>query len=158
MLRDLIGGMRALRLGEAGGEPRYRDFRQVVRMRCHYDVVCRWEQRQVEGAIVDIDLGGMKLRGSDLPQVGESVEVLLAAGDAKVAEQAVPCRVVWVRRRERDGVGFAGLTYDASNELLRRSWVRVLLKELGFRPERTFQRRRCPCSLAGCGPAPGPRR
>ena len=142
MLRDLIQGMHALRREGDGPDRRYRDGRQVVRIRCHYDVECQIADQSHQGQIVDIGLGGMKLRCAQPLEVGAQVGVTCLATAASVPNPSVPCRVEWVRARERDGALFVGLTYDAPNQLLGQSWVKVLLRELGFRPERTFQRRR----------------
>lgn len=141
-LRDLIPGMRGLRRGEHSHDGRFRDSRQVVRMRCLYAVECRFGKRSSPAQVVDIGLGGMKLRCSQPPTVGELVEVSYPESPARAQQPSVPCRVEWARGRDRDGAVFVGLTYEASNELLGQSWVKGLLKELGFRPERTFQRRR----------------
>lgn len=142
MLKDLIPGMGELRWDEDDSDRAYRDCRQVVRMRCHYDVEYRFAGEIARGQVVDIGIGGMKLRCSVPPRVDDSVEVFSPEPEPRMPQRSVPCRAEWVRGRELDGALFVGLTYDASNELLGRSWVKVLLKELGFRPERTFQRRR----------------
>ncbi len=141
MQKDLIEGLRALRRGSDGAEG-YRDGRQVYRIRCEYEVEYRVSERGYQGQIVDIGLGGMKLRCSHPPEVGESVVVSYPSAGSRGANQTVPCRVEWVRHRERDRAQFVGLTYDASHELLGQSWVKQLLKELGFRTDLTFQRRR----------------
>lgn len=141
MQKDLIEGLRSLRRGSDGAE-RYRDGRQVFRIRCEYEVEYRVSERGYQGQIVDIGLGGMKLRCSHPPEVGESVIVSYPAAGSRGANQSVPCRVEWVRHRERDRAQYVGLTYDASHEHLGQSWVKQLLKELGFRADLTFQRRR----------------
>ena len=140
MQKDLIEGLRTLRRGEP--KDGYRDVREVFRIRCHYEVEFGASEHRNHGQIVDIGLGGMKLRCAHPPEVGESVNVSYPTVGDQVANQSVPCRVEWVRGREKDSAQFVGLTYDASNELLGCSWVKVLLKELGFRPDLTFQRRR----------------
>ena len=140
MQKDLIEGLRALRRGEPGDG--YHDVREVFRIRCHYEVEFGDPENRLRGQIVDIGLGGMKLRCATPPSIGDSVEVSYPRAGPQVLDQAVPCRVEWVRGRDKEHVYFVGLTYDASNELLGRSWVKLLLNELGFRPDLTFQRRR----------------
>ena len=142
MLRNLIEGLRGLRRGDTDADWRFHECREVVRMRCYYSVGYRSGEKQYKGRIVDMSLGGMKLRCFHPPRVDDVLDILYQGPAGEYSDMAVPCKVQWVRERERDGVQFVGLSYETSDRLLRDSWVKVLLKELGFRPNSIFQRRR----------------
>lgn len=142
MLRKLFQGLRALRKGDDDPDWQYDERRELVRMRCHYDVEYKFRDKRHKGQIVDMSLGGMKLRCFQPPQVGDVVDVTYQVPAVNVQNQSVPCKVQWVRARERDFVQFVGLAYDASDEVLRQSWVKMVLKQLGFRPDKIFQRRK----------------
>lgn len=142
MLRKLLQGLRSLRKGDQDPDWQYDERRDLVRMRCHYDVEYRFRDKRHKGQIVDMSLGGMKLRCFQPPTVGETVEVTYKVPAVDAQNQTVPCKVQWVRARERDFVQFVGLAYDAPDDVLRRSWVKMVLKQLGFQPDKIFQRRR----------------
>jgi c-di-GMP-binding flagellar brake protein YcgR len=142
MLRKLFEGLRGLRKGDDDPDWQYDERRDLVRLRCHYEVEYKVGGKKHPGHVVDMSLGGMKLRCFQPPNVGDRVDVTYVVPAVNVQNQSVPCKVQWVRSRERDFVQFVGLSYDASDEVLRSSWVKMLLKQLGFRPEKIFQRRK----------------
>ncbi|MEM1010262.1 MAG: PilZ domain-containing protein [Myxococcota bacterium] len=142
MLKKLLKGLRALRKGDKDPDWAWDERRELVRMRCHYDVEYKFGDKRHQGQIVDMSLGGMKLRCFQPPAVGDVVEVSYKIPAVNVQNQTVPCKVQWVRARERDFVQFVGLAYDASDDLLRQSWVKMVLKQMGFRPDKIFQRRK----------------
>lgn len=141
MLKKLFQGLRSLRRGDGDPDWEYDERRELVRIRCHYDVQYRYRDKRHRGQIVDMSLRGMKLRCFQAPQVGDLVEVTYQVPSVDIANHTIPCKVQWVRSRERDFVQFVGLSYDATDEVLRNSWVKMLLKQLGFRPDKIFQRR-----------------
>lgn len=142
MLRKLLQGLRSLRKGDQDPDWQYDERRELVRMRCHFDVEYRFRDKRHQGQVVDMSLGGMKLRCFQPPELGDTVEVTYKVPAVNVQNQTVPCKVQWVRARERDYVQFVGLAYNASDEVLRTSWVKMLLKQLGFEPSKIFQRRK----------------
>lgn len=142
MLRKLIQGLRGLRRGDQDPDWQYDERRDLTRIRCHYDVGYQFGSKKHQGQIVDMSLGGMKLRCFQPPAVGDIVEVSYKVPAVNIQNQTIPCKVQWVRSRDRDFVQFVGLAYDASDDVLRKSWVKMVLKQLGFRPDKIFQRRK----------------
>lgn len=142
MLKKLFQGLKALRKGDQDPDWEFDERRELVRLRCHYDVEYRFKDKRHKGIIVDMSLGGMKLRCFQPPAIGDTVEITYEVPAVNIQNQTVPCKVQWVRARDRDFVQFVGLAYDASDEVLRNSWVKMLLKQLGFRPDKIFQRRK----------------
>ena len=142
MLKKLFQGLRALRKGDQDPDWEFDERRDLVRMRCHYDVEYKYKNKRHKGIIVDMSLTGMKLRCFQPPQVGDTVYITYEVPAVNIQNQTVPCKVQWVRARERDFVQFVGLSYDASDEVLKNSWVKMLLKQLGFSPDKIYQRRK----------------
>lgn len=142
MLKKLFQGLRSLRRGDQDPDWQYDERRDLVRIRCHYDVDYKFGDKKHHGQIVDMSLGGMKLRCFQPPKVGDTVDITYMVPAVNIQNQTVPCKVQWVRSRERDFVQFVGLSYDADDEVLRKSWVKMVLKQLGFSSEKIFQRRK----------------
>lgn len=142
MLKKLLQGLKALRGGDSDPDWSYEERRDLIRMRCHYEVEYRFDGKKYPGQIVDMSLGGMKLRCFQPPPKDATVEVTYSVPALDIREQTVPCRVSWVRGRERDFVHFVGLAYDASDDVLKNSWVKMVLKQLGFNPKKIYQRRK----------------
>ena len=142
MLRKLLQGLKGFRKGDEDPDWEYDERRDLVRIRCHYDVSYKFGEKKHQGQIVDMSLGGMKLRCFQPPKLGDTVEVSYSIPAVDIQNQTVSCKVQWVRSRERDFVQFVGLAYDASDDVLKNSWVKMVLKQLGFRPDKIFQRRK----------------
>ena len=147
MFKKLWQGLKSFRRGDEDVDWSLDERRHLVRMRCHYDVQYRLVSRdsgrkQHPGTIVDMSLGGMKLRCFQAPKVGDTVEVTYSVPTTDIQESTIPCKVEWVRHRERDFVAFVGLAYDASKDVMKKSWVKMLLKQLGFQSDKVFQRRK----------------
>ncbi len=140
MMRKLWQGLRSLRRGDSDPDWEFDERRELLRMRCHYEVEGELNGKLFPGQVVDMSLGGMKLRSFQNMAVGQVVLVTCRL-EAR-CEQTISCKVQWVRTRENDAVTFAGLSYDESDIVLGNSWVKLVLKELGFRPDRLFQRRK----------------
>lgn len=140
MIRKLWQGLRSLRRGDSDPDWEFDERRELFRMRCHFEVEGVLEQKVFPGQIVDMSLGGMKLRCFQKLAVGQSV--LISCRIDVPCEETISCKVQWARTRDADGVTFSGLSYDESDIVLGNSWVKLVLKELGFRPDRLFQRRK----------------
>lgn len=142
MLRKLVQGLRSLRRGDSDPDWEFDERRELFRMRCHYEVEGELNGAKFPGQVVDMSLGGLKLRSFQNMVVGQVVDLTYCEESLEVPERTISCRVQWVRRRDKDGVHFAGLSYDASDIVLGNSWIKMVLKQLGFRPDKIFQRRK----------------
>lgn len=142
MLKKLLEGLRSLRRGDSDPDWEFDERRELVRVRCHYEVQGNLNSKTFPGQVVDMSLGGLKLRCFQNMTVGQNVDLTYSADALDAREQTITCRVQWVRTRESDLVRFIGLSYDASDDILRNSWVKIVLKQLGFRPDKVFQRRK----------------
>src|SRR5690606_36072760 len=114
----------------------------------HYDVEFTHKGKKHQGVIVDMSLKGMKLRGFAPLKKGDEVVVTYSTEILDVTHQSIRCNVLWVRKRERDFIVFAGLGYAEDDATMAGSWVKHLLKMLGFqrdviREKRKFVRAEC---------------
>jgi c-di-GMP-binding flagellar brake protein YcgR len=142
MIKKLWEGLKSLRRGDGNGRWDFGERRELVRMRCDLEISYTVGSRRYFGHIVDMSLGGMLLRCSQPPTMASITDVTYKVPLAGVKEDTVRCRVQWVKRRRKDQIHFVGLSYYSSEEVLRNSWVKASLRELGFRPERLFRKRK----------------
>ena len=141
MIGKLWQGLKSLRRPGAS-DWAFDERRELVRLRCHLEVSYTVGSKRYFGQVVDMSLGGMMLRCLQPPANGSFTDVTYDAPEGEAKESTVRCRVQWCKRRRRDSIHFAGLSYCSSEEVLRNSWVKVCLRQLGFRPERLFQKRK----------------
>jgi c-di-GMP-binding flagellar brake protein YcgR len=142
MIRKLWQGLKSLRRGGSATDWEFEERRELVRLRCHIEVSYTVGSKKYFGQIVDMSLGGMMLRCLQPPGLGSMTDVTYDTPIAGVREDTVRCRVQWAKPRQKDFVHFIGLSYHSSEEVLRNSWVKMSLRNLGFRPERIFQKRK----------------
>lgn len=142
MIRKLWEGLKSLRRGGGASNWDFGERRELVRIRCQLDVSYTIGSRTYQGQILDMSLGGMMLRCPQAPIQGSMTDVTYAVPRQGVSEPTVRCRVQWLRSRHSDHAHFVGLSYSSNEDVLRNSWVKASLRELGFRPERIFQKRK----------------
>ncbi len=142
MIRKLWHGLKSLRRPGGASSWAFDERRELVRLRCHVEVSYTVGSKRYFGQIVDMSLGGMMLRCLQPPGIGTFTDVTYETPLEGATEKTVRCRVQWSKRRRRDHMHFAGLSYCSNEEVLRNSWVKVTLRHLGFRPERLFQKRK----------------
>lgn len=143
MWKGFLDGLRSLGKGSESDPWDFSERRSLVRLECQYEVIGRREgqRRTFEGQIVDMGLKGMKLRTFEPLKQGEQVHITYPVPILEIPQDTVVCRVLWVKTRPRDFVLFAGLGYAESDQVMAQSWVKYLLRQLGFSRERIFQKR-----------------
>ena len=151
MLKGLLAGFRSLVKGEAKGWD-FQDRRKLVRMRCHYDVKAECGGKKFDATILDMGLRGMRIRCFHPLKLGEAVNVWTPIPIVGGSNEPVTCKVVWSRQPDRNFCLYAGMTYESDDKLMARSWVKYFLKELGFKPEVIYSKRkyvRAECYMTG---------
>ena len=142
MIKKLGEGLKSLRRGDGAPSWDFEERRELVRLRCHLEVSYTVGSKRYFGQIVDMSLGGMMLRCLQPPGLGSLTDITYDVPITGVSEDTVRCRVQWAKPRNRDFVHFIGLSYSENEGVLRNSWVKMCLRDLGFRPERIFQKRK----------------
>lgn len=151
MFSKLFEGIRSIVKGGKDLDWNYSDRRELIRLRCHYDVDFVAKGKKHKGKVVDMSLKGMKIRGFAPVKKGDIVEVTYAQ-EIMSDVVTIKCEVKWCRTRERDYVVFAGLTYSEPDQVMSRSWIKPVLQQLGFQKELIYQQRkfvRAECFLPG---------
>ena len=138
MLKDILAGLKTLTLGRdrtATGERR-----RLVRLKCRYRVTCEMDRSAFRAVVVDMSVQGLRLEIPERLKRGQVVHVTYA-GDPAFIMGPVRCVVNWTRRSPQGHLE-AGLRYEDLESNLARSWVKLILRELGFDAVNIFQRRK----------------
>jgi len=139
-LKELLEG--ALAFFQVRATSKGEERRRLIRLRCAYKVQCVVDQQQFEGQIMDMGLNGMRLRVEQRLKPGGNIFVFHPTSHNQVENEYVLCLVRWSRKR-RDSEDFeTGLQYADTPGNMRRSWVKFLLKELGFDERAIYTRRK----------------
>ncbi len=149
-LQDLIGGLMALFQGRGGKTPEER--RRLIRLKCSYDVTAIVGDRTMPARAIDVGLYGMRLEMRDRLRSGSSLYVHHPKPSHRFDNEHVLCEVRWCRRKPKSPNLEVGVQYADTPGNMRRSWVKFLLKELGFDERAIYTRRkaiRAPASITG---------
>lgn len=139
-LKQLLEG--ALAFFQVRAPSKSEERRRLIRLRCSYLVQCVVEQQQFEAEILDMGLNGMRLRMSHKLKPGSNVFVYHPTRSDRVENEYVLCLVRWSRKRRDSDELETGLQYADTPGNMRRSWVKFLLKELGFDERAIYTRRK----------------
>lgn len=143
MWKGFLDGFRGLVRSKAPEDWSYTERRNLVRLECQYEIDGRTAAgKKFKGQIVDMGLKGMKLRTFEQVKAGDLLSITYPVPILEVPLDTLSCRVLWSKTRHRDYVLFAGLEYAEDEATMARSWVKYLLKQLGFSKERIYQRRK----------------
>lgn len=142
MIRRVWEGMKSLRRGEQADRWDFEERRELVRMHCDLKVVYTVGSQSYQGRVVDMSLGGMLLRCQQPPLLSSVTSVTYREAAEAEWEPTVRCRVQWVKPQRRDEGYCVGLSYYENEEVLRRAWVKVILRQLGFPADRLFRKRK----------------
>ncbi len=139
MLKEILAGLKTLTLGS--GRTATGERRRLVRLKCRYAVTCEVEKAAFRAVVVDMGVQGLRLETPERLKRGQVAHVTYSTPHAAFAVDSVRCVVSWVRRNGQ-GQLEAGLRYEDQEENLEKSWVKVILREMGFDAASIFQRRK----------------
>ncbi len=143
MWKGFLDGLKALVKSKAPEDWDYRERRELVRLECLYDIHGKTAAgKKFQGQIVDMGMKGMKLRTFEQVKAGDILSITYPVPILEIPMDTVVCKVLWTQTRPRDYVLFAGLGYAEDEKAMSRSWVKYLLKQLGFSKEKIFQKRK----------------
>lgn len=141
MLRDMLKGFLSL-VPRATPEWDLTERRTLIRMRCHYKCPLISEEKKAEGTVIDMGLGGLQLKTFHPLRKGQRVTVESPFHEVGLCSQPVEVEVRWIHNPERNLLTYAGCSYVSSGKEMAESWVKGILKQLGFRPEFIRSKRR----------------
>lgn len=126
--------------------------RKLIRMRSHYKAQLELEGKKLEGVITDMGVGGLRLKVFHALKAGQIVTVHSPFNEVGENNAPVDCKVVWTQQPDKNFVTYAGLVYATDPKKMARTWVKGVMKQLGFRPESLLSKRtwvRAECFLEG---------
>lgn len=138
MLKEILDGLKTL-VGGRGGDTD--EKRRLIRLKCRYPVTCSLEKRAFLATVVDMGLQGMRLEFPERVKAGQEIHVTYNSDAPTFTVDTVRCRAAWCRKG-RAGKIEVGVRYEETPANLEHSWVKVILRELGFDEKSIFQRRR----------------
>ncbi|MFN8612407.1 MAG: PilZ domain-containing protein [Vulcanimicrobiota bacterium] len=151
MLKDILKGFLSL-VQRPTPDWDFGERRKLIRMRCHYKTQIQLEGKKLEGVITDMGVGGVRLKIFHALKPGQVVTVHSPFNEVGENGAPVDCKVVWQQQPEKNFVTYAGLVYATDAKKMGGTWVRGVMKQLGFRPESLLSKRnwvRAECFLEG---------
>lgn len=153
MLKDILSGFVSLFTASHSVE----DRRKIIRLRCRYSVYAVYKGEVLTATAIDMGLQGIRLEVPERLKKGQTVHLLYrgAAGQPPVLKLSdvkrdldnalkagVECEVTWCRQDRYTKKIQAGVSYTDSPSRMSKSWVKKILREIGFDEESIFQRRK----------------
>ena len=151
MIKDLVKGFLSL-VQRPSEEWDYAERRKLTRMRCHYKCQLELEGKKLEGIIGDMGVGGLRLKVFHALKKGQKLLVHSPFNEVSEASAPVEAQVLWTHQPDRNFATYAGLKYVSDPKTMAKTWVRSVMKQLGFRPESILSKRRwvrAECYLPG---------
>lgn len=139
-VKNLIDGLISFFLPRGGRTPEER--RRLIRVKCEYEVSCISGNRSFPAVVVDMGLSGLRLQVPNRLKQGGTVYIHHPKPSNRFNNEHVMCTVMWCRRKAGTNELEAGLKYADTPGNMRRSWVKFLLKELGFEERAIYSRRK----------------
>lgn len=146
MLNEIVQGLRSLVQGRPEGAGTG-EKRELIRLKCRYKVTLSIEKQAFGGHVTDMGLKGMRAEVPERLKVGTPVHVTYSAETTGFQVDTVKTVVAWCRK-SKTGKIEVGLRYDETRTNLERSWVKLILRELGFDEKSIFQRRKARRAVA----------
>lgn len=141
MIKGLVQGF--LTLVQRPTEPwDFGERRKLIRMRCHYPSQAHLDGKKIDAVISDMGLGGLRIKVFHPLKIGQRWVVESPFHEVGECNEPVETQVLWIQQPTKGMASFAGLKYVSPPERMGKTWVKGVLKELGFRPESILSKRR----------------
>lgn len=139
MLRNVIQSIESMDAQEISNS--LAEKRRGLRVKSYAQVRAQVEGQDHKAVVTELGVDGLRLKSMEAPLAqGQEVELRYASEVDGAEAGPVRVQVAWVQKSGRDLV--AGARYVDSRDNMRRSWVRMLLMEIGFDDSTTYQRRK----------------
>lgn len=149
-LKNLVDGLLSIFQARGGRTPEER--RRLIRVKCNYDVSCIVGNKTFPATVLDMGLNGLRMEVPERLRKGATVYVHHPKPSNRFDNEHVMCNVKWCRNKKTGDGLEVGVQYADTPGNMRRSWVKFLLKELGFDERAIYTRRksvRAPSHLKG---------
>lgn len=139
MFKGFVEGLRSLVVGgPSDGDER----RRLIRLKSRYPVNCNCGNVDIRGVVTDMSMEGLQFLGNEALKPGTHVNLSLLQKAPAPSFAPVLCRVLWCRQYKLSGRHLAGMKYDDTPANMTRSWVKKVLRELGFTENTIYQQRK----------------
>ncbi|MHB2020556.1 MAG: PilZ domain-containing protein [Candidatus Xenobia bacterium] len=146
-VKDILAGFKALLTGSRQAADPPSQKRKLTRVKCDIRVDCDAEGVILAGKVLDMSVTGMRIellkpvKTNIVLGVKYDIAALMLKGSQGFEVDTVRTRVVWCRKN-KEGQVEAGVTFIDSQETMGRSWVKYMLRQLGFNPKDISDRRK----------------
>lgn len=141
MIKDLVKGFLSL-VQRPAEEWNFGERRKLTRMRCHYKCQLELEGKKLEAIISDMGVGGLRLKVFHALKKGQRLTVYSPFNEVGESNLPVEVVVLWVHQPDKNFVTYAGVKYTSDPKAMGKTWVKNVMKQLGFRPESILSKRR----------------
>ena len=141
MIKDLVKGFLSL-IQRPSEEWDFGERRKLTRMRCHYKCQAELEGKKLEATISDLGVGGLRLKVFQALKKGQKLLVYSPFNEVSEGSNPVEVQVLWTHQPERNFATYAGLKYSSDPKVMSKTWVKSVMKQLGFTPESILSKRR----------------
>ncbi|MBI3926392.1 MAG: PilZ domain-containing protein [Armatimonadetes bacterium] len=128
MLQGLMDKLRNM-LG-SGGRWAYEERRRLNRISCDLEVEIARGDLKYQARVTNMSLSGMGLCCHGALKSGDRVTVRYLAPLLGAKRDRVACSVVWSRSQGNSTV--VGVIYEEDEKVMAQSWVKSVLREIGF--------------------------
>lgn len=165
MLKDIIAGFVSLFQPEGAKE----DRRKIIRLRCRFEIFMVTPEEVHSATVIDMGLKGLRVETRANLKPGTQVSLLYRAAAGEHPEntraalerdksgafnKGVLCEISWAQRDKYAKASTIGVTYNDTPGRMGKSWIKRILREIGFDEDTIFQRRKIvrvissiPCKL-----------
>ena len=140
MIKQLVKGFLSL-VQRSTPDWDFGERRKLTRMRCHYKTQVELDSKKLEGVVTDMGVGGIRLKVFQALKPGQKILVHSPFNEVGQDGAPVECKVVWSQQPEKSFVTYAGLVYSTDPKVMARTWIKGVMKQLGFRPESLLSKR-----------------
>lgn len=120
----------------------YAERRKLTRMRCHYKCQVEVENKKLEAIIHDMGVGGLRLKVFHPLKKGQKITIHSPFNEVGENSDSVQGVVVWMHQPDKNFATYVGLRYSSDPKTMAKTWVKNILKQLGFKPESILSKRR----------------
>lgn len=125
-LQEVFSLVKAVLLGRPNVSLENR--RQAQRLRLRVPILCKLDEEEFEGELVDLSSTGMRAMLPHPVEVDDTLRISATEKTGLVGRQRLVCRVAWVKFRRPEFE--VGLEYNDSDENVAHSWIQLALRHL----------------------------
>ncbi|MHB2016390.1 MAG: PilZ domain-containing protein [Candidatus Xenobia bacterium] len=117
--------------------------RNLMRLPCNCPVTCHIGNKDLAGTVLDMSMSGMRIEVRTYVKPGTLLTVKYVNTQGRRFDvETLHTRVVWCSRRRFERTLQIGVNYTDTEDVLQRSFVKPMLRDIGFDAEKVRERRK----------------